>query len=84
MKVKVKSLSCIQLFVTPWTVPARLLCPWGSPGKNTGVGCHSFLQGIFQTQGSNSCLLRWQADSLPLNNQGSLLTHLNLIKNPRW
>ena len=25
---------------------ARLLCPWGSPGKNTGVGCHALLQGI--------------------------------------
>ena len=33
--------------------PARLLCPWNSPGKNTGVGCHSLLQGIFPTQGSN-------------------------------
>ena len=32
---------------------ARLLCPWSSPGKHTGVGCHSFLQGIFPTQGSN-------------------------------
>ena len=27
--------------------PARLLCPWDSPGKNTGVGCHALLQGIF-------------------------------------
>ena len=26
---------------------------WDSPGKNTGVGCHSLLQGIFLTQGSN-------------------------------
>ena len=26
--------------------PARLLCPWGSPGKDTGVGCHVLLQGI--------------------------------------
>ena len=33
--------------------PARLLCPWDSPSKNTGVGCHFFLQGIFPTQGSN-------------------------------
>ena len=33
--------------------PARLLCPWNSPGKNTGVGCHSLLQGIFPTQGWN-------------------------------
>ena len=25
--------------------PARLHCPWDSPGKNTGVGCHFLLQG---------------------------------------
>ena len=31
----------------------RLLCPWNSPGKNTGVGCQSLLQRIFPTQGSN-------------------------------
>ena len=34
-----------------------LLCPWDSPGKNTGVGCHFLLQGIFPTQGSNPHLL---------------------------
>ena len=34
-------------------LPTRLLCPWDSPGKNTRVGCHSILQGIFPTQGSN-------------------------------
>ena len=33
--------------------PTRLLRPWDSPGKNTGVGCHFLLQGIFPTQGSN-------------------------------
>ena len=33
--------------------PARLLCSWNSPGRNTGVGCHSLLQRIFLTQGSN-------------------------------
>ena len=46
----------------------RLLCPWDSPGKNTGVGCHFLLQGIFPTQGLNLhllCLLHWQANSLP-------------------
>ena len=37
--------------------PARLLCPWNSPGKNTGAGCHFLLQGIFPTQGSNLGLL---------------------------
>ena len=49
--------------------PGRLLCPWDSSGKNTVVGCHFLLQGIFPTQGSNSsllCLLHWQGDSLPL------------------
>ena len=48
----------------------RLLCPWDSPGKNTEVGCHFLLQGIFLTQGSNLCLLHWQVDSLPLSHQG--------------
>ena len=33
--------------------PTSLLGPWDSPGKNTGVGCHSLLQGLFPTQGSN-------------------------------
>ena len=33
--------------------PTRLLCPWDSPGKSTGVGCHFLLQGISLTQGSN-------------------------------
>ena len=36
---------------------ARLLCPWDSPGKNTTVHCHTLLQGIFLTQGSNLHLL---------------------------
>ena len=49
--------------------PARLLCPWDSPGKNIGVGCHALLQGMFPTQGLNPhllCLLHWQIGSLPL------------------
>ena len=48
---------------------ARLLCPWESPGKNTGMGCHFLLQEIFLTQRSNPHLLRllhWQEGSLPL------------------
>ena len=45
-KVKVKLLSRVRIF-------ARLLHPWDSPGKNTGVGCHFLLQAIFPTQGSN-------------------------------
>ena len=45
--------------------PAGLLCPWGSPGKNTGVGCHFPFQRIFLTQGLNPRLLHCQAGSLP-------------------
>ena len=37
--------------------PTRLLCPWGSPGKNSGVGCHSLPQGIFRTGGSSPGLM---------------------------
>ena len=37
--------------------PTRLPCLWDCSGKNTGVGCRFFFQGIFQTQGSNPCLL---------------------------
>ena len=49
--------------------PTRLLCPCYFPGKNTGWGHHSLLQGIFPRQGLNpslSRLLLWQTDSLPL------------------
>ena len=56
--------------------PHGLLCPWDSPGENTGVGCHALLQGIFLTQRSNPRLLRllhWQAGSLPLALPGSPL-----------
>ena len=49
--------------------PTRFLCPWDSLNKNTGVGCHALLQGIFLTRESTLCLLcllHWQADSLSL------------------
>ena len=48
--------------------PARFLSSWNSLGKNTGVGSHSLLQGIFLTQGSNQGLLR----SLPPEPPGML------------
>ena len=52
------SRSVVSDSATPWTEePTGLLCPWGSPGKNTAAGSHSLLQGIFSTQGSNTCLL---------------------------
>ena len=37
--------------------PARLLCPWGFPGNDIGVGCHSLLQEVFPIQGLNLGLL---------------------------
>ena len=60
-------LSCVWLFGTPWT--SRLLCPWGFPGKNTGVGSHFLLQRILPTQEWNPgllCLLSRQVNALPL------------------
>ena len=57
-KVKVKLLSCVQLFATLWTVACQApLSMEFSPGKNTGVACHFLLQEIFPTQGSSLCLL---------------------------
>ena len=60
--------------------PAKLLCPWDSPGKNTGLGSHFLLQGIFPTQGSSPrllSLLRWQVDSLPLCHMGATVLSVN-------
>ena len=54
---KCYSFSHVQFFVTHGLKSARLLCPCNSPGKNTGVGCYSLLQGIFLTQGSIPDLL---------------------------
>ena len=69
VKVKVKSLSRVRLFATPWT-PIRLFRPWDFPGKSTGVGCHFLLQGIFPTQGLNPGLLHCRQMILSLSHQG--------------
>ena len=66
--------------------PTRLLCPWISPGKNTGVGCHALLQGIFLTQGLNLhllCLLHWQVSSLPLAPSGKPLLTPWMVPNKK-
>ena len=41
-----------------WMEPTRFLCPWNSPSKNTGVGFHFLLQGLFPTQGLHPGLPR--------------------------
>ena len=58
--------------------PVRLLCPWESPGKETGVDWHALLQVIFWTQGFNLCFLctlHFQAGRLPLAPPGNCKTH---------
>ena len=55
------SVSCSVVSDSLWPHglwPTRLLCPWSSPGKNTGVDSHSLLQGVFPIQGLNliSCI----------------------------
>ena len=52
-----QSVSCSVVSDSLWpygVYPAGLLCPWDSPGKNAGVGCHALLQGIFLIQGWES------------------------------
>ena len=71
-KVKVKQLSRVRLFATPWTVAHQTLCLWGFSSKNIGVGCHAFLQGIFPIQGLNPGLPRCRQTLYPLSHQGSL------------
>ena len=53
----VQSLSCVQLMWPYGLYPARLLCPWDSPGKNTGVGCHFLLHGYIKHHFNVSFLL---------------------------
>ena len=50
---------------------ARLFCSWDSPGKNTGVGCHALLQGIFPTQGSKPGCPHCRRILYRLSHQGS-------------
>ena len=51
------TLSYVWLFATPWTVAHQAPLSMGFPSKNTGVGHHFLLQGIFPTQGWNLGLL---------------------------
>ena len=68
--------------------PSRLLCPWDSPGKNTGVGCHVLLQGIFPTQESKPGLPHCKWILYCLSHQGNptkpllllLLSHFSHIR----
>ena len=52
-----QSLQVVQLCNPMDCSPPGSSCPWDSPGKDTGAGCHALLQGIFPTQGSNPGLM---------------------------
>ena len=56
------------------------LCPLNSLGKNTGVGCHSHLQGIFPNQVSNPGLLHCRQTLYHLSHQGSPYAQLEIVK----
>ena len=64
-------LICVSLFSTLWTVCPDSSVHGDSPGKNTGVGCHALLQGIFLSQGSNPGLPHCRWIIYQLSHQGS-------------
>ena len=55
--MRAQSLNCLWLFGTPWMVACQAPLSIGFLGKNTGMGWHFLLQGIFPTDGMNPCLL---------------------------
>ena len=59
--------------------PPVFLCPWDFPGKNTGVGWHALLQGVFPTQGLNPLLLHLQVGTLPLALPGKPQLQFSLV-----
>ena len=77
--------SCVQLFVTLWTVAYQASLSMGfsmDRSKTTGVGGSALFQVIFPTQGLNwclLCLLHWQVGSLPLVPPGKLLKQVDLL-----
>ena len=83
--VCVFSYSYVWPFVTLWTVACRVSL-WDSPGKNTTVGGHALLQGIFSTQGLNPCLLcllhcrqilyHWATEETQIGDTSPILGHL--------
>ena len=60
--------------------PARPLCPWDPPNKNTGVGCHFLFQEIFPTQGSNTGLPHCRQTLYHLSHQGSSFKEVMKVK----
>ena len=74
---------CLTLCDPYGVQPTRLLCPQDSLGKNTGVGSHSLLQGIFLTQGWIPGLVHCRQILYCLSHQGSPKINLSLSKSWR-
>ena len=67
--------------VTPQAVQsARLLCPWNSPGENTGMGYQTLLRGIFSTQESKLGLQQCRQILYHLSHQGNFLFFVSLTQ----
>ena len=77
--IYIKSFSHVQRFETQWAVACQAPLSMDSPSKNTGVGCHSLFQGIFQTQGSNVGLLHSKQIPYCPVHQGSVPQRLAVI-----
>ena len=63
-----------------WTVACQLLCSWDSLGKNTGVGSHALLQGIFPPQGLNPGLPHCRRFLYHLSHQFSSVQSLSRVR----
>ena len=64
-------LSGVRLSLTPWTVACQASLSMEFSRQNTGVGCHSLLQGIVLTQGLNLGLLHCKQILYCLSHHGS-------------
>ena len=80
VKIKMLMAQLCPTLCDTMNLALRLLCPWNSPGKNTGVGCHFLLQGIFPTQGWNPGLLHRRQIPYCLSHQKSHWVNVELAR----
>ena len=84
VKVKVKLLSLVRFFETPWDVTYQAPLSMGFSGNSPGVDCHFLLQGIFPTQGSNLVLPHCRQMLYRLSHQGSQMVICSISDHVRW
>ena len=84
VKVKVKLLSLVRFFETPWAVTYQAPLSMGFSGNSPGVDCHFLLQGIFPTQGSNPGLPHCRQTLYRLSHQGSQMVICSISDHVRW